>query len=226
MHVIYWFLLHDREVWRQLQGIWSNGIHRPRRSNCARRISSTCKWIAGWPIPATLTKWNGHWSITSGIWRTMEQRRQRITTICMDGRLHHNSDIWAQTNPVGEGSGDPKWANWVMGSPWLCQHLYEHYRFTVRQRITCGSSLSPYEERITVLFGLAGQEGWCICYCTFDIAGKCLYQSKRSERNCDYCFCHGYGDHLGSFSNMIEASKIILDTDKEFARLLERKEIR
>jgi len=44
--------------------------------------------------------------------------------------VHHNSDIWAQTNPVGEGTGDPKWANWSLGSPWLSQHLYEHYLFT------------------------------------------------------------------------------------------------
>jgi len=44
--------------------------------------------------------------------------------------VHHNSDIWALANPVGEHQGDPKWANWAMGSPWLSQHLYEHYRFT------------------------------------------------------------------------------------------------
>jgi alpha-L-fucosidase 2 len=44
--------------------------------------------------------------------------------------VHHNSDLWAQTNPVGEGTGDPKWANWSLGSPWLSQHLYEHYLFT------------------------------------------------------------------------------------------------
>jgi alpha-L-fucosidase 2 len=44
--------------------------------------------------------------------------------------VHHNSDIWAETNPVGEGGGDPKWANWALGSPWLCQHLFEHYRYT------------------------------------------------------------------------------------------------
>jgi alpha-L-fucosidase 2 len=41
--------------------------------------------------------------------------------------IHHNSDIWAVGNPV---EGNPKWANWALGSPWLCQHLYEHYRFT------------------------------------------------------------------------------------------------
>lgn len=44
--------------------------------------------------------------------------------------VHHNSDIWAHANPVGHQKGDPKWANWALGSPWLSQHLYEHYRFT------------------------------------------------------------------------------------------------
>ena len=45
--------------------------------------------------------------------------------------VHHNSDIWALSNPVGDiGKGDPTWANWTMGSPWLCQHLWMHYAFT------------------------------------------------------------------------------------------------
>ena len=44
---------------------------------------------------------------------------------------HHNSDIWAASNPVGnKGDGDPKWANWPQGANWLCQHLWEHYQFT------------------------------------------------------------------------------------------------
>jgi alpha-L-fucosidase 2 len=45
--------------------------------------------------------------------------------------VHHNSDIWAASNPVGAlGHGDPKWANWYMGSAWLSRHLWEHYQFT------------------------------------------------------------------------------------------------
>ena len=44
---------------------------------------------------------------------------------------HHNSDIWATSNPVGDvGAGDPVWANWYMGGNWLAQHLWEHYAFT------------------------------------------------------------------------------------------------
>lgn len=44
--------------------------------------------------------------------------------------VHHNSDIWATSNPVGEGNGDPKWANWSMGGAWLSRHLWEHYQYT------------------------------------------------------------------------------------------------
>ena len=50
----------------------------------------------------------------------------------MDGWVaHHNTDIWAASNPVGDkGQGDPKWANWAMGGNWLCRHLWEHYLYT------------------------------------------------------------------------------------------------
>jgi len=45
--------------------------------------------------------------------------------------VHHNADIWAHSEPVGElGQGDPMWANWYMGANWLSQHLWEHYEFT------------------------------------------------------------------------------------------------
>ncbi len=44
---------------------------------------------------------------------------------------HHNSDLWAQTAPVGDyGIGDPVWAYWPMGGAWLTQHLWEHYAFS------------------------------------------------------------------------------------------------
>ena len=47
---------------------------------------------------------------------------------------HHNSDIWAMTNPVGDfGNGSPNWANWNMGAAWACTHLWEHYLYTQDQ---------------------------------------------------------------------------------------------
>ncbi|WP_300300636.1 glycoside hydrolase family 95 protein [uncultured Muribaculum sp.] len=45
--------------------------------------------------------------------------------------LGHNSDIWAMTNPVGLGAGDPMWASWNMGGAWLASHIWEHYAYTL-----------------------------------------------------------------------------------------------
>lgn len=42
----------------------------------------------------------------------------------------HNTDIWAMTNPVGEGRDKPRWVNWNLGGAWLMQNLYDHYLYT------------------------------------------------------------------------------------------------
>ncbi|MDL2255748.1 glycoside hydrolase family 95 protein [Parabacteroides sp. OttesenSCG-928-K15] len=41
---------------------------------------------------------------------------------------HHNLDIWRTTWPVG---GTGLWAIYQVGSGWLCQHIWEHYLFTL-----------------------------------------------------------------------------------------------
>lgn len=50
--------------------------------------------------------------------------------------VHHNSDRWYSTNPVGkrdnEKKGDPdslNWAMWPMGGVWLVNDLYRHYEY-------------------------------------------------------------------------------------------------
>ena len=42
----------------------------------------------------------------------------------------HNTDIWAMTDPVGLGVGDPCWANWNMGGAWLAMDIWENYAFS------------------------------------------------------------------------------------------------
>ncbi len=42
----------------------------------------------------------------------------------------HNSDIWATSNPVGEGKLPPRSPCWNMGGTWAVTHLWEHYLFT------------------------------------------------------------------------------------------------
>ncbi len=111
-----------------LQGIWNAEVRPPWRSNFTTNINLQMNY---WPAEVC------------NLSELTEPLINKIKEMAVNGQhtaknyyhaagwaVHHNSDVWAQTNPVGEGTGDPKWANWAMGSPWLSQHLYEHYLFT------------------------------------------------------------------------------------------------
>ena len=111
-----------------LQGIWNPIIRPPWRSNYTVNINLQMNY---WPAEVCNLS-----ELTEPLMKQIEQMAVNGASTAkhyynMRGwAAHHNSDLWGQTNPVGEGTGDPKWANWAMGSPWLSQHLYEHYRFT------------------------------------------------------------------------------------------------
>lgn len=111
-----------------LQGIWNAQIRPSWRSNFTTNINLQMNY---WPAEVC------------NLSELTEPLITQIKNMAVNGKAtaanyykaagwaaHHNSDIWAQTNPVGEGGGDPRWANWSLGSPWLSQHLYEHYLFT------------------------------------------------------------------------------------------------
>lgn len=110
-----------------LQGIWNKEIRPSWRSNYTTNINLQMNyWLAEVCNLSELTQ-----PLIEQIQRFAKNGTATAKNYYnMRGwAVHHNSDLWAQTNPVGEGAGDPKWANWALGSPWLSQHLYEHYRF-------------------------------------------------------------------------------------------------
>ncbi len=136
--------------------------------------------------------------------------------------VHHNSDMWAQTNPVGEGNGDPKWANWSLGSPWLSQHLYEHYRFTADKKYL--------KETAYPLMKSAAE--FCLDWLV-EKNGVLVTVPSTSPENV-YLHPNGFKGTVtiasamdmeiiwDLFTNLIEASEI-LGIDKEFAELLKQK---
>jgi len=112
-----------------LQGIWNKELQPPWSSNYTTNINAQMNY---WPAePANLSEFTfplinliKHLSVTGT--KTARQFYGLNGWV-----VHHNSDIWALSNPVGDkGHGDPKWANWSMGANWLCRHLWEHYLFT------------------------------------------------------------------------------------------------
>lgn len=111
-----------------LQGIWSYQVQPPWSSN----------WTAN--INVQMNYWHAETCNLSDCAEPLLSfimdlpttgRRAAQETYGLPGWVtHHNIDIWRAANPVGMGVGSPTWANWNMSGPWLCAHLYEHYRFT------------------------------------------------------------------------------------------------
>ncbi|WP_187264339.1 glycoside hydrolase family 95 protein [Pontibacter beigongshangensis] len=112
-----------------LQGIWNPHLRAPWSSNFTTNINAQMNY---WPSEmANLSEL--HLPFLELIQQTAITGRATAKNFynAKGWAVHHNSDIWATSNPVGNlGDGNPMWANWAMGSPWLSQHLWEHYSYT------------------------------------------------------------------------------------------------
>ena len=111
-----------------LQGIWNPHLQPPWSSNYTVNINTEMNY---WPAETTnlaechepLLRFLSDLSATGSV-------TARHFYGCRGWCVHHNSDIWALSNPVGDfGQGSPVWANWPMGGVWLSLHLWEHYAF-------------------------------------------------------------------------------------------------
>ncbi|MFV0922944.1 glycoside hydrolase family 95 protein [Sphingomonas parapaucimobilis] len=110
-----------------LQGIWNAEVRPPWSSNHTTNINTEMNY---WPAEVANLA-DCHTPLFDWLERVaVRGARVAQSYYGMPGWcLHHNSDIWAMANPVGEGSAAPIWANWPMGGPWLMQHLWQHYAF-------------------------------------------------------------------------------------------------
>ena len=116
-----------------LQGIWNKDLRAPWSSNYTTNINVEMNY---WPVEtANLSEL---FAPLNDLTHNVAVTGARTAASLYHARgwvLHHNSDIWAQSTPVGDfGKGDPKWANWYLGGDWLCHNLWEHYLFTGDRR--------------------------------------------------------------------------------------------
>jgi alpha-L-fucosidase 2 len=203
-----------------LQGIWNKELRPSWRSNYTTNINLQMNY---WPAEvcnlSDLTQ-----PLIAQIQRMAKNGTATATNYYhMKGwAVHHNSDVWAQTNPVGEGGGDPKWANWSLGSPWLCQHLYEHYRFTGDKKYL--------KDTAYPLMKAAAE--FCIDWLV-EKDGKLVTAPSTSPENV-YLHPNGFKAAVtvasamdmeiiwDLFTNIMEAAGI-LNTDQSFAALVKKK---
>jgi alpha-L-fucosidase 2 len=110
-----------------LQGIWNELVRPPWSANWTLNINAQMNY---WPAEvANLAECHAPlFDLIEGL--SANGRRTAATNYGCGGWVaHHNADLWRQTAPVGDGAGNPVWANWPMAGAWLCQHLWEHYAF-------------------------------------------------------------------------------------------------
>jgi len=111
-----------------LQGIWNPHLRPPWSSNYTVNINTEMNY---WPAETTnlaechepLLRFVGDLAATGAV-------TARHFYGCGGWCVHHNADIWALSNPVGDfGGGSPSWANWPMAGAWLSLHLWERFAF-------------------------------------------------------------------------------------------------
>jgi alpha-L-fucosidase 2 len=121
-----------------LQGIWNYQVTPPWSSNWTSNINIQMNY---WPVESCNLSDCAEPLIRLVAELSQTGKRAAEETYNLPGWVaHHNIDIWRTANPVGLGVGSPTWANWQMSGPWLCAHLYEHYRFTADREFLRGQA--------------------------------------------------------------------------------------
>ncbi|HLK27709.1 MAG TPA: glycoside hydrolase family 95 protein [Puia sp.] len=201
-----------------LQGIWNNELRPPWSSNYTININTEMNY---WPAEVTNLS-EMHQPLLSFI-KNLSVTGTRIAKEFYHAHgwvAHHNSDIWAVANPVGnKGTGDPVWANWPMGGNWLCRHLWEHYAFTHDTAFL--RNVYPFMKQ-AALFSIdwlvEDKNGYLVTAPSttpenkfLDSAGK--EQGVSVATTMDMSIIHDL------FTNVIEASKV-LQGDNDFREML------
>ncbi|MEJ0056217.1 MAG: glycoside hydrolase family 95 protein [Bacteroidota bacterium] len=204
-----------------LQGLWNHHVRPPWSSNYTININTEMNY---WMVEScNLTEL--HLPLINLIQNLSATGRKTATNFynAPGWAAHHNTDIWATSNPV---SGSPMWANWPMGGAWLCQHLWEHYQFT-QDAEYLKKTAYPIMKDAAV---------FCVDWLVEDRNGKLVTSPSSSPENV-FLTEKGIKGTVSVastmdmsiirdlFSNVIEASEV-LDTDAEFRKVLTEKRSR
>ncbi len=198
-----------------LQGIWNEQVRPPWSSNYTININTEMNY---WPVETTnLSEFH---QPMVGFIKNLSKTGS-VTAQSFYGAegwvAHHNSDVWAISNPVGEfGKGDPVWANWTMGGTWMSTHLWEHFLF--------GNDTAFLKKDAYPI--LKGAAEFCLDFLVKDKNGKWVTAPATSPENVfitDKGFkgavLYGGTADLAMirelFSNTIDAAAV-LKTDQEF----------
>ncbi|MES2458674.1 MAG: glycoside hydrolase N-terminal domain-containing protein [Bacteroidota bacterium] len=197
-----------------LQGIWNKELRAPWSSNYTTNINVQMNY---WPVEtANLSEF---FSPLNDLIKNLSVNGTETARSYYGARgwvVHHNSDIWAMSNPVGDlGRGDPMWANWYMGANWLSRHLWEHYQFTGDKNYL--KTVYPIIKQ-AALFSLdwlqKDKDGYLVTMPSTSPENKYYYDGKKTGA-ITIASTMDMGIIRDLFNNTMEASTV-LNMDKDF----------
>lgn len=205
-----------------LQGIWNNIVRAPWSSNYTININTQMNY---WPAAITNLE-EMEYPFFKLIKDQLPVNGKNTAREFYNMRgwvAHHNTDIWAITNPVGDlGRGDPEWANWYMGAPWLCRHLFEHYRFTKDdQFLKDAYPVLKGSAEFLLDFLIEDKNGYLVTAPSFSPEND-YYYGDGKKANTSIATTMDMSIIRDHFKNCIEAAEA-LKTDKIFSDLLKEK---
>lgn len=127
-----------------LQGIWNGEYVPPWQSEFTININTEMNY---WFVEkANLPEC--HEPLFSHLERMVENGRETAKNLygCRGFCAHHNTNLWANTDPEGIMDASPFWP---MGGAWLSLHMYEHYLFTRDKEFLKERALPVMREAIT-----------------------------------------------------------------------------
>ena len=197
-----------------LQGIWNKELRPPWSSNYTTNINVQMNY---WPVEvanmpemfAPLFDLIKNLSITGK--ETAQSYYHAKGWV-----VHHNSDIWATSNPVGDlGKGSPMWANWYMGANWLSRHLWEHYLFTGdKQFLKKAYPVMKGAAEFTLSWLVKDKDGYFVTAPSTSPENVFYYDSTK-QADVSVATTMDMGIIRDLFTNIIEAGKV-LNTDAAF----------
>jgi alpha-L-fucosidase 2 len=113
-----------------LQGIWNQEMRPPWSANYTADINLQMNYWAAdvADLPEVLPPL---FDLVAALSRNGAETARRLYG-ARGWVAHHNTDVWAHTQPVGFGQHDPKWAFWPFAGAWLVRHLHDHLSFGAR----------------------------------------------------------------------------------------------
>ena len=200
-----------------LQGIWNDN---PKPSWCSNYTVNINTEMNYWPVlPCNLTEFN--LPLIQFV-KELSVKGEGPAKYIYNARgfcCHHNVDIWRFCDPA---NGDAQWGFWPMAGGWFCQHIYNHYLYTMDTDYLKDTAYPIMKKCCEFMLDLLieDKDGYLICAPSTSPENEFEIDGRRTSVSETTTMTMGIIKEL--FTNTIDVCET-LDVDEEFKNELKEK---